>query len=128
MIFKRYILIACLANIVVTTIIRTVTILMPIKNSSEFFGIFFAFGIPLVSTIGLYILYRIIIVVEYPTSFAEPVDYENEDVNHACAAVKLNKQILVDPAYRKFDIKHKKFKILSDQEAVPHFKAMRGSN
>lgn len=56
------------------------------------------------------------------------VDYENEDVNHACAAVKLNKQILVDPAYRKFDIKHKKFKILSDQEAVPHFKAMRGSN
>jgi len=54
------------------------------------------------------------------------VDYKGEKVYHACAAVKINgKYILVDPAYHSFDIKHKKYKILSDKEAAEMFKGMR---
>jgi len=54
------------------------------------------------------------------------VDYKGENVYHACAAVKLNgKYILVDPAYQSFDIKHKKYRILSDKEAIELFGKMR---
>ncbi|MCX6744631.1 MAG: transglutaminase-like domain-containing protein [Candidatus Parcubacteria bacterium] len=54
-------------------------------------------------------------------------DCKGDDVLHACTAVNLNgKQVLVDLSYYTFDIKHQSYQILSDQEAVPHFKAMRG--
>ncbi len=54
------------------------------------------------------------------------VDYKGENVCHACAAVKLvGKFILVDPAYHTFDILHRKFSILNDIQAIPHFKSMR---
>jgi transglutaminase-like putative cysteine protease len=55
------------------------------------------------------------------------IDYKGEKVYHACAAFKFKgKYILVDPAYYSFDIKHVDYKVMTDQEAVPHFKAMRG--
>lgn len=57
------------------------------------------------------------------------VDRDNKGakVKHACAALQLSgKQVLVDPAYHTFDIKHLGYQVLSDQEAVPHFKRFRG--
>jgi len=55
-------------------------------------------------------------------------DCKGEDVKHACAAIKLGqKQVLIDPAYATFGIKHKKYKVLTDKEAVPHFKKMRAN-
>jgi hypothetical protein len=47
---------------------------------------------------------------------------------HACAAVKINdKYIYVDSSYNQFDAKHQGYTIMTDQEAVPHFKSLRGS-
>lgn len=40
---------------------------------------------------------------------------------HACAAVTINgRLILVDPAYKKFDIKHKEFAVLNDASAAAY--------
>lgn len=55
------------------------------------------------------------------------VDFQGKRVNHACAAVKLrNATVLVDPAYHSFDIKHKQYRIESDEMAHRLFKAFRG--
>ncbi len=55
------------------------------------------------------------------------IDDKGEKVYHACAACKFQgKYILIDPAYYSFDINHVDYKVMTDQEAVPHFKAMRG--
>jgi len=54
------------------------------------------------------------------------VDVNGKSVNHACSWVKINgKELLVDLAYGVYDIKHKKFKKLSDREVVQLFKSWR---
>jgi hypothetical protein len=42
------------------------------------------------------------------------IDCKGEDVSHACAAIKTQtgQMILIDPAYRQFDIKHQKYQIV----------------
>jgi hypothetical protein len=56
-------------------------------------------------------------------------DYKGKSVAHACASVNVDgKQILVDPAYHEYDIKHREFKILTDKEAVEKFTAWRKDN
>lgn len=56
------------------------------------------------------------------------IDNKGDKVNHACAVVNINyKNIFIDPAYYTFDINHHFVKILTDKEAVPHFKQMRGA-
>lgn len=53
-------------------------------------------------------------------------DYYNENVYHACAGVKLNgKTILIDPAYNKYDAKHKEFIVKTDTEAIKHLNQWR---
>jgi hypothetical protein len=50
------------------------------------------------------------------------VDCDNKKVNHGCAVVYIqNNPILVDPAYNKFDIHHRKYKILNDNEITKNF-------
>jgi hypothetical protein len=53
-------------------------------------------------------------------------DDKGENVTHACASVRLNgRDVLVDPAYHIFDVRHMRYRILPDKEAVHHFKAIR---
>ncbi|MCC5846803.1 MAG: hypothetical protein JJU29_01820 [Verrucomicrobia bacterium] len=53
-------------------------------------------------------------------------DFRDQRVNHACAGVYLEDQlILVDPAYHTFDIHHRKFKSLGDLQAHAAFRSMR---
>lgn len=59
-------------------------------------------------------------------------DCFGKDVQHACAAVRLDYDILVDPAYHQpdakcngFDIKHQRYCLLEDAEAIKHFRAWR---
>ncbi len=50
------------------------------------------------------------------------VDCDNKKVNHGCAAVYVyNNPILIDPAYNKFDIHHRKYNILNDNEITENF-------
>lgn len=54
------------------------------------------------------------------------IDYHGEEVNHACSLIRIKKSdILVDPAYNQFDVKHQKFSIVSDKEAIGKFRAYR---
>jgi len=48
---------------------------------------------------------------------------KGKKVHHACAGVKLNNWLLVDIAQETFNIKHKKYKILKDNEVITKFKA-----
>ena len=49
-------------------------------------------------------------------------DHKGKSVNHACACVNVNNEsILVDPAYRQYDIRHKKIKIKADDEVLRMF-------
>ena len=53
-------------------------------------------------------------------------DFRDEEVNHACAWVKLNnRDVLVDIAYHTFDIKHKRYFKVSDKEAMRRFESWR---
>jgi len=50
------------------------------------------------------------------------VDCDNKKVNHGCAVVYVqNNPILVDPAYNKFDVHHRRYKILNDNEITENF-------
>jgi hypothetical protein len=50
-------------------------------------------------------------------------DYKGKEVSHACAGVYINDQlILVDPAYRQFDIKHQEYKLINDEDFYKRFK------
>ncbi|MBU3941472.1 MAG: transglutaminase-like domain-containing protein [Nanoarchaeota archaeon] len=50
------------------------------------------------------------------------VDCDSKKVNHGCAVVYIqNNPILVDIAYNKFDIHHKKYNILNDNEITENF-------
>lgn len=54
------------------------------------------------------------------------VDFQGKDVLHACSSILINgNALLSDPAYHTFGIRHKRYKILPDAEAVEHFKRMR---
>ncbi len=54
------------------------------------------------------------------------VDCLGERVRHACASVHINRRvILVDPAYHKFDIKHREYEILTDKEAILRYQQWR---
>jgi len=56
------------------------------------------------------------------------IDCFGDKVGHACAGVKVNgKLVLIDTAYYTYAIKHQVYQVYTDQEAVPHFKAMRGN-
>ena len=54
------------------------------------------------------------------------VDYKGENVNHACAVINLDGEfIFVDPAYRQFDVKHKRYEVLDDNQLNHRFSLMR---
>ncbi|MFH1133785.1 MAG: transglutaminase domain-containing protein [Nanoarchaeota archaeon] len=54
-------------------------------------------------------------------------DFRGQDVHHACAAVKVEGELmLVDPAYHLFDAKHKRYHIMNDSQAIELFRSMRG--
>lgn len=54
-------------------------------------------------------------------------DDSGKKVKHACAGVEVERgYILVDPAYHTFDIKHKKYRIMADQEIMEIFEHWRG--
>lgn len=54
------------------------------------------------------------------------IDQSGKKVNHACVYAYLEKRnVLIDPAYYTFSARHQGYKVLSDTEAVPHFKGMR---
>ena len=53
------------------------------------------------------------------------VDNRGKKVSHGCASVRMNRHILVDPAYHTFDIKHSRYRIISDREAIQNYKSWR---
>jgi len=53
-------------------------------------------------------------------------DLFDKSVYHACSGVQINGEtILIDPAYKTFDAKHKDFVIRTDIEAIEHIKSWR---
>lgn len=53
-------------------------------------------------------------------------DCDNKKVHHGCAQVDIGKKkILVDPAYHTYDVKHKQYKILSDNDVIRRFSQWR---
>ena len=53
-------------------------------------------------------------------------DYKGKKVRHACAGVDVERGfILVDSAYEKFDIKHKKYAVKTDKEIMEIFEDWR---
>ncbi len=53
-------------------------------------------------------------------------DDSGKRVKHGCAAVELHgKNILVDPAYHKFDINHRRYEVVSDHTAAEMFESWR---
>lgn len=54
------------------------------------------------------------------------VDCFGESVHHGCAIVDVgDRDILVDPAYHTYDVKHKEFTVLSDREVIERFSQWR---
>ena len=54
------------------------------------------------------------------------VDCRGEDVCHACAIVDVGyRDILVDPAYHAFDVKHRKYEVLTDSGVLERFNQWR---
>ena len=54
------------------------------------------------------------------------VDVYGNKVNHACAIVDIgHKEILVDPAYHRFDVHHKKYTVWTDSEVLEKFNNWR---
>lgn len=54
------------------------------------------------------------------------IDCFNKKVSHGCAEVDRSKRkILVDPAYHRYDVKHKAYEILSDNEVMLRFSQWR---
>jgi len=53
-------------------------------------------------------------------------DFQNKEVNHACAWVKLNgRDVLADIAYRTFDIEHRGYSKIPDDEAMRRLESWR---
>lgn len=47
------------------------------------------------------------------------VDYRGEKVNHACSSIEVNgKPILIDVAYKQFDVSHQRWNKVSDNELI----------
>lgn len=54
------------------------------------------------------------------------VDMKGDKVNHACASVSVDGiKKLADPAYHQYDVKHRKYEVISDGRAVEYIKSMR---
>lgn len=54
------------------------------------------------------------------------VDCDGRKVNHACASVRTDGTVrLVDPAYHRFDVKHIRYRIMPDSEAVSMLETIR---
>ena len=54
------------------------------------------------------------------------IDHQGDEVNHACAWVKLNgRDVLADIAYRTFDIEHKGYLKVTDKEAKGRLESWR---
>lgn len=59
--------------------------------------------------------------------YVEVDETENGKDNHACAAINLEGYfVYVDPAYHKFDVQHRKVRVLSDIETVKKFRRSAG--
>lgn len=52
-------------------------------------------------------------------------DHNKKKVNHACAAVWIPNQVLVDPAYHAFDAKHTEYTVMNDHDAIDLFRKIR---
>jgi hypothetical protein len=52
-------------------------------------------------------------------------DFQNKSVYHGCAGIFIPNLILVDPAYRSFDIKHRKYEVLNDKQMISKFISWR---
>lgn len=50
-------------------------------------------------------------------------DFNGKKVRHACAGVRIRGWLLVDLTMEAFDIKHKRYEILRDEEVIARFKA-----
>jgi len=53
------------------------------------------------------------------------VDMYGKKVSHACVTAHLPSERMIDISYYKFNAKHKNVDVLSDTEAVKHFKSIR---
>jgi transglutaminase-like putative cysteine protease len=54
-------------------------------------------------------------------------DIYGKKVRHACVTLDLaDRTVQVDPAYTGFNIRHQEITVLTDGEAISHFKAIRG--
>jgi len=54
------------------------------------------------------------------------LDYEGKQVSHGCAIVDLgDRDILVDPAYHTFDIRHRRYAVLTDGQILEIFNQWR---
>jgi transglutaminase-like putative cysteine protease len=74
----------------------------------------------------LYIVMARAVGLEAKYARTETINSNGQVERHACPYVKVNgKWIFVDPGFQQFDAPHKGYKIMSDQEAVPHFKSLR---
>ncbi|MBU4284224.1 MAG: transglutaminase-like domain-containing protein [Nanoarchaeota archaeon] len=50
------------------------------------------------------------------------IDCDNKKVNHGCAVVYIgNKSILVDPAYHKFNVHHKRYEVVNDNDVARNY-------
>ncbi len=53
-------------------------------------------------------------------------DFSGKDVHHACAAVyPCQQEVFVDPAYHRFGVRHKAYRILDDREMFRRFLEVR---
>ncbi|MBN2080825.1 transglutaminase domain-containing protein [bacterium] len=57
-------------------------------------------------------------------TYSVDVDYQGNEVNHACAGIVMNddqgvrRLVLVDPAYYTFDVKHQDYEVMTDREVM----------
>lgn len=52
-------------------------------------------------------------------------DFRNKKVNHACAYVNVGRDLFVDIAYKMYDIEHRRYKILNDQQIMKQYNNWR---
>jgi phenylpropionate dioxygenase-like ring-hydroxylating dioxygenase large terminal subunit len=52
-------------------------------------------------------------------------DNRNKKLLHACVGINPGRLILVDHAYKEFDVKHRRYEIVSDEYAITSFRAFR---
>jgi hypothetical protein len=76
----------------------------------------------------LYIVMARAVGLKANYSKVEEVDKNGQLKKHASPVVLIaGRHIYPDIAYKVFDARHNDYKIMTDQEAVPHFKSLRGN-